>query len=232
MASGVALVGRAMPRRRRRQPRARRRPPRGPGHRMPAPCASRVAAGDCVRAPVRPLPSPRWPRSPCARGGEREGGGDAADTRHERALLAAALGLVVGAVTAAPYDAGSPRPDSLLYAIDDDGGHAWWLSVDPAPNAWTWGARAGGRPGRVEAELFPRPPQASLLQTPAPLGASPRPPGHPVRRRRGRSAALRGHVTMTPETEARRDPGAGGVARCRAAKVQGRRLSRRAATWD
>lgn len=83
------------------------------------------------------------------------------------ALMAGALALLAGAVTAPPYDAATPQPDSLIYAIDDDAGSAYWLSLDDAPDRWTsralTGATLAPRP-----EFFPRTPERRFLQAGAP----------------------------------------------------------------
>lgn len=136
-------------------------------------------------------------------------------------LLAVALGLLLSAVTAPPHDANSPQPDSLLYAVDDDGGHAWWLSVDDAADAWTGRVLAGARVA-PRPELFPRPPQPSLLQAPAPLVPHRGPRVSILSdENEGASRRLQLQVTPTPDAEAVEIlvPAA---SRVTAAKVQGR----------
>ncbi len=78
-------------------------------------------------------------------------------------LLSAGVALLGSAAAAPPYDGNAPRPDSLFYAIDDDAGQAYWLSVDDAPDAWTGRALgAGERSPRVQ--FFPRWPERRFLQ--------------------------------------------------------------------
>jgi hypothetical protein len=54
-----------------------------------------------------------------------------------------------------PYDASSPRPDSLLYVQDADRGTASWISFDDAPDAWTARALSGAKREAMPA-LLPR----------------------------------------------------------------------------
>ncbi len=81
------------------------------------------------------------------------------------AAAAIAAACFAGANLCPSFDREHPRPDSLVFAVDADGGHAWWLSPDPAPDAWTAPALAGAAP-QTSAPL-PFPIEAALLVAPA-----------------------------------------------------------------
>ncbi len=81
------------------------------------------------------------------------------------AAAAIAAACYLGANLHAPFDRDYPRPDTLFFAVDADSGHSWWLSPDPAPDAWTAAALAGAAP-QTSAPL-PYPLTASLLAAPA-----------------------------------------------------------------
>jgi hypothetical protein len=89
------------------------------------------------------------------------------------ALLASAAAGIALAFVLPPFDPTSPRPDSLLYAVDADHETASWLSTDDAPDAWTTKALAGAR-AATAPELFPRSTR-ELLRASAPLVAVGRP---------------------------------------------------------
>jgi hypothetical protein len=82
---------------------------------------------------------------------------------------AAAVGCLAVACALPPFDTASPRPDSLLYAIDADH-NASWLSFDASPDAWTAHVLAGARRASL-GKLFPRW-HASSWQAPAPTVAA------------------------------------------------------------
>ncbi len=116
-------------------------------------------------------------------------------------LLAAAAALWVSTVSAPPFDAGSPRPDSLVYAVDDDAGRATWLSMEASADAWT--AQVLGR-ATLEArpELNPRHPERRMLGAPAPMTAHRGPHISVLSDTTSESArTLRLHVSLAPGTE-------------------------------
>jgi hypothetical protein len=90
------------------------------------------------------------------------------------AVLALGAALYVGALVYPPFDRRYPRPDTLVYAIDADHDRAFWLSPDPAPDAWTSAALAGAR-----AQAAPAPfwfyDTAPLLVADAPPSREPAP---------------------------------------------------------
>jgi hypothetical protein len=116
------------------------------------------------------------------------------------ALLAAgAAGCVGVACTLPPFDVSSPRPDSLLYAVDP-AGRAFWFSFDAAPDAWTARALSGGSRASLAA-LFPRA-EGTVLQAPAPRVALNGPKVEVTAdTREGDRRTLRLHVTLPPGTE-------------------------------
>ncbi|HEY2513271.1 MAG TPA: hypothetical protein VGI39_20525, partial [Polyangiaceae bacterium] len=63
--------------------------------------------------------------------------------------------------TMAPFDGQTPRPDSLLYAVDADRQQAWWLSLDDVPTGWPRAALAGAQPANLQ-DLLPRRAPSSL----------------------------------------------------------------------
>ena len=113
-------------------------------------------------------------------------------------VFSAAVSIVFAAVSA-PYDAGSPRPDSLVYAIDANG-RATWLSFDAAPDEWTSRALRGASRALFPA-LFPRSDQPEW-QTEAPRIAR-EPPAVDLisEAREGSRRTLRFHVSVPPGTE-------------------------------
>jgi hypothetical protein len=82
-------------------------------------------------------------------------------------LIGGALAGIVVPCLVPPYDASSPRPDSLLYVVDADRGAASWVSFDDAPDAWTRRALAGAKQQAMPA-LLPRS-RGELLRADAPL---------------------------------------------------------------
>jgi hypothetical protein len=114
-------------------------------------------------------------------------------------LAFAAAASIVFAAVSAPYDARSPRPDSLVYAIDANG-RASWLSFDAAPDEWTSRALRGASRALLPA-LFPR---SDVLewQTEAPRVAR-EPPAVDLtsEAREAAKRTLRFHVSLPPETE-------------------------------
>ena len=95
------------------------------------------------------------------------------------AAAAIAAACFVGASAHAPFDRDHPRPDTLVFAVDADNGHASWMSPDPAPDAWTAPALAGAQP-RTSAPL-PYPLAYTLLVAPAkPLDATSSPSAAPA----------------------------------------------------
>jgi hypothetical protein len=121
-----------------------------------------------------------------------------------RGVAAAVLGTgacacVVFAAASAPFDAGSPRPDSLVYAIDADQ-RAWWLSFDETPDEWTARIMSGASRAPLPA-LFPRS-GLSAWQKPAPRLALQRPAVEIVSdTRNGTQRTLRLHLTLPPDSE-------------------------------
>jgi len=84
-------------------------------------------------------------------------------------LVGGALAGIVVPCLVPPYDASSPRPDSLLYVLDADRGTASWVSFDAAPDAWTGHALSGAKRLTMPA-LLPRS-KRDLLQAGAALVA-------------------------------------------------------------
>jgi hypothetical protein len=82
-------------------------------------------------------------------------------------LVGIGLAGIVVPCLVPPYDASSPRPDSLLYVVDADRGTASWVSFDDAPDAWTGRALAGSE-RRAMPALLPRS-KNELLQAGASL---------------------------------------------------------------
>jgi hypothetical protein len=114
-------------------------------------------------------------------------------------LLCGAIAAVVAAVAMRPFDAGSPRPDSLVYALDADR-HAWWVSFDDAADEWTGRALSEGKRTPARA-FFPRT-RRELLQAPAPVMSIEQPSIDVVTEARSANArTLRLHVTLPPGTE-------------------------------
>jgi hypothetical protein len=118
------------------------------------------------------------------------------------ALIAGGLGLLGVALATPAHDAGSPQPDSLMVAIDDDHDRAWWLSIDDHPDRWT---------GRVlprdvhepRPEIFPRQPTRLFLGGPAPAVPHRGPRVAIVADEHGGATRhLRLHLSVTPDTEA------------------------------
>jgi hypothetical protein len=111
------------------------------------------------------------------------------------ALLAGGAAMCITLACALPpFDATSPRPDSLLYAVDSEG-RAFWLSFDSAPDAWTARALSGGSHASL-SRLFPRP-RGALLQAPAPPVSIERPKVEVLSDTRdGDRRTLRLHVTL------------------------------------
>lgn len=60
---------------------------------------------------------------------------------------AVAVALLVAANLSPTFDAEHPRPDTLVFAVDQDRGKSYWLSPDAAPDAWTVRALAGAKAG-------------------------------------------------------------------------------------
>jgi hypothetical protein len=114
-------------------------------------------------------------------------------------LAAGACVCVVVAVASPPFDARSPRPDSLVYAIDADQ-RAWWLSFDETLDEWTARVVSGAHRGPLPA-LFPHS-RAPAWQTPAPSLALGRPAADLVSdAHEGTQRTLRVHVSVPPGTE-------------------------------
>jgi hypothetical protein len=115
------------------------------------------------------------------------------------ALVASAVGCIAFACAAPPFDAGSPRPDSLVYAIDAQH-HAWWLSFDDAPDEWAGRVLPGARLALLPA-LVPRSDEPAW-QSPAPGVAIGQPAVELVSDTRdGAKRSLRLHVSLPPGTE-------------------------------
>jgi hypothetical protein len=115
------------------------------------------------------------------------------------ALVGGAAACVVFAAASTPFDAGSPRPDSLVYAIDADR-RAWWLSFDGKPDDWTGRALSGARRAPLPA-LFPRS-REPAWQAPAPRVALEQPAVELVSDARdGAKRTLHLHVSLPPGTE-------------------------------
>ena len=65
-------------------------------------------------------------------------------------VLAAAVACILWAHLTPAFDRATPRPTTLLHAIDVDAGRAWWASAEP-PDVWTSGVLAGARRGDLPA---------------------------------------------------------------------------------
>ena len=63
------------------------------------------------------------------------------------AFALAMASLVVAHLTPA-FDAATPRPTTLLHAVDADLGRSWWVSPEP-PDAWTSKVLSGARRGEL-----------------------------------------------------------------------------------
>jgi hypothetical protein len=114
-------------------------------------------------------------------------------------LLAGAVACVVVACALPPFDAASPRPDSLVYAVDADH-RAWWLSFDAAPDEWTGRALSGAHHAPM-GSLFPRSAR-DVWQTRASDVALPAPKVDVVSdAREGDRRTLKLHLSLPPGTE-------------------------------
>jgi hypothetical protein len=82
-------------------------------------------------------------------------------------LVGGAVAVLGVASVVPPYDASAPRPDSLLYVVDDDSDVASWVSLDDAADAWTSHALSGAQ-RKTTPVLLPRS-KSEVLQAPAPL---------------------------------------------------------------
>jgi hypothetical protein len=115
------------------------------------------------------------------------------------ALVASASAFFVFAVASPPFDAGSPRPDSLVYAVDANR-RAWWLSFDEKPDEWTDRVISGATRAPLPA-LFPRS-KMREWQKPAPPVALEQPAAQLVsEEREGTKRTLRVHVSLPAGTE-------------------------------
>lgn len=113
--------------------------------------------------------------------------------------LAAAAACVGAACALPPFDAASPRPDSLLYAVDAKHGPLW-VSFDEALDEWTSRALSGAYRASLRG-VFPRS-ERDAWQTPAPRAALTAPAVALVSEsREGDRRTLRLHVTLPPGTE-------------------------------
>lgn len=88
------------------------------------------------------------------------------------------LGLVVAATLTSRFDTRHPRADSAFYFLDSDTGKAYWLSRDPAPDAWTsqlFPAHPGNSPQieRARLERFLPIPGPALAATAPAVSAAP-----------------------------------------------------------
>jgi hypothetical protein len=63
------------------------------------------------------------------------------------AAAAAAIALVAAAHLSAKFDADYPRPDTLVFAVDQDHQKSYWVSLDTETDAWTAGVLAGAKRG-------------------------------------------------------------------------------------
>jgi hypothetical protein len=82
-------------------------------------------------------------------------------------LIGGAVAGIVVPCLVPPYDASSPKPDSLLYVLDADRGAASWVSFDETADAWTERALSGAE-RRAMPALLPRS-KGELLQAGAGL---------------------------------------------------------------
>jgi hypothetical protein len=114
-------------------------------------------------------------------------------------LLVGAVACIAFAAAAPPFDARSPRPDSLVYAVDADR-RAWWLSFDDTLDEWTRRVLSGASRSRL-ATLFPRS-GTFAWQAPAPRVALGQPAVSVLSdAREGTKRTLRLHVSLPPGTE-------------------------------
>jgi hypothetical protein len=114
-------------------------------------------------------------------------------------LLGGAVACVGVACALPPFDAASPRPDSLVYAVDGEH-RAWWVSFDGAADDWTGRALSGAYQASLRS-VFPRS-SRYVWQTPAPRVALPAPRVEVVSdAREGGQRTLKLHVALPPGTE-------------------------------
>ena len=114
------------------------------------------------------------------------------------AFVLAMTSLVVAHLTPA-FDAATPRPTTLLHAIDADLGRAWWVSPE-LPDAWTSKALSGARRGELPAYFASA--TQSLLAASAPYDASVDAPSIEVTRDlRAESHALELRIAPSPGVE-------------------------------
>lgn len=96
-----------------------------------------------------------------------------------RAAPITALVVAAGAYLAAGahpvFDRDYPRPDTLFFAVDRDTDRAFWLSPDPAPDAWTGAALAGATARGAMPLPFRFAEGAGVLARDAAPGAEPGP---------------------------------------------------------
>jgi hypothetical protein len=111
----------------------------------------------------------------------------------------AVVAMSIAAISA-PFDSAYPRPDSLLYALDEDQDRATWVSADAAPDGWTAGALREAQ--RTPAtHLFPRS-TTEMLEAPAPATKLETPRiGVLEDARSGDTRTLRLRVTLPSGTE-------------------------------
>jgi hypothetical protein len=114
-------------------------------------------------------------------------------------LVAGAVACVVFAAASPPFDAGSPRPDSLVYAIDADH-RAWWLSFDETPDEWTGRALSGATRARFPA-LFPRSSVLAWQKAAPPVALEPPAVEVVSVTREGTQRRIHVHVSLPPATE-------------------------------
>jgi hypothetical protein len=69
------------------------------------------------------------------------------------AAAAAGVALVVAVRLASSFESDSPRPTSLVYALDAEAGEARWASFEGRPSPWTLGV-LGGEPQRASLAPF------------------------------------------------------------------------------
>ena len=116
------------------------------------------------------------------------------------ALAAGGIVAVFVAAISTPFDSAYPRPDSLLYALDEDQDRAAWVSADPAPDEWTARALRGAHLAPV-THLFPRS-TTEMLEAPAPATKLETPRiGVLEDARSGDTRTLRLRVTLPSGTE-------------------------------
>ena len=72
-----------------------------------------------------------------------------------------ALCFAAAVFVLAPFDAQSPRPESLLYAVDADRHQAWWLSLDDPPLSKPNAVLAGASRATLQ-DLLPREPPTAF----------------------------------------------------------------------